>query len=375
MFGSYLIRYPLGGMLSYVLQYMIGLKRLGHRVVFVEKATHPNACFDPDAGTMGDDPGAGIRVAGAAFARFGLDDGYCFVDVHGRYYGRERHEVEAEFAAAAAFFDMGTHGAWLDEASRSGVRVLLDGEPGYNQILMTTGAGGPPLAYDVYVTNGLNLGTPRSWAPTAGVAWYAVPHPFATELVDPGPVPRGGALTTIMNWRAHREIVFGGERFGQKDVEFERFLPLPARVPVDVEVAVAGPGVPRQRLEQNGWRVTDAHRVTASYDRYHAYIDASLAEFSVCKNVFVALRTGWFGDRSAAYLAHGRPVVLQDTGFSDHLPTGEGLFAVANEAEAAAAIDAILDDPERQGRAAREIACEHLDAGRVLRQLCDVVGI
>jgi hypothetical protein len=375
MFGSYLIRYPLGGMLSYVLQYMIGLKRLGHRVVFVEKAVHPNGCFDPVAGTMGDDPSEGLRIARAAFERFGLDDGFCFVDVHGRYHGRERREIEAEFAGAAAFFDMGTHGAWLDEAARSGVRVLLDGEPGYNQILMTTGAGGPPLAYDVYVTNGLNLGTARSWAPSAGVDWYAFPHPFATSLVEPGPVPRSGALTTIMNWRAHREIVFGGERFGQKDVEFERFLPLPARVPVDIEVAVAGPDVPRRRLEQNGWRVADAHGVTASYDAYHLYIDASLGEFSVCKNVFVALRTGWFGDRSAAYLAHGRPVVLQDTGFSDHLPTGEGLFAVSDASEAAAAIDAILDDPERHGRAAREIACEHLDAGRVLRQLCDVVGI
>src|SRR5439155_15368685 len=132
--GSYMVRYPLGGMLSWVLQYLVGFHRLGHEVWFVEKAGGPGACFDPVAGTMGDDPSYGVDAVDRLLERFGLGGRWCFVDVHRRYWGLPRDDVERVLRTADVFVDMGTHGAWLDEAEGAGLRVLLDGEPGFTQV-------------------------------------------------------------------------------------------------------------------------------------------------------------------------------------------------------------------------------------------------
>ena len=143
---------------------------------------------------------------------------------------------------------------------------------------------------------------------------------------------------------------------------------------VPMEVAAAG-NVPVDRLRKAGWRVRNAPAVTKSFDSYTKYIASSLGEFSVCKNVFVATNSGWFSDRSAAYLASGRPVVMQDTGFRDHLPVGEGLFAVATAEEAIAAINEIKHNFSHHSKRARAIAEEHLDARKVLGAFLRELGI
>jgi len=197
-----------------------------------------------------------------------------------------------------------------------------------------------------------------------------VPELFATT-----PAPADGRFTTVMNWRVHETISFQGRQFGQKDVEFERFADLPARTAVPLEIAVAGKEVPMDELRAKGWRLRNAHGVTMSVDTYYAYIQASRGEFSVAKNVFVATRSGWFSERSAAYLASGRPVIVQDTGLADHLPCGEGLFAVESVDEAAAALEAVTADYPRHARAARAIAEEHLAASKVLGAFVEELGV
>jgi hypothetical protein len=187
--------------------------------------------------------------------------------------------------------------------------------------------------------------------------------------------PEGAPFTTVMNWQAHDELAFRGVRYGQKDVEFAKFERLPALVDVPMEIAVAGKNVPAQRLKQNGWRIRRAHDVTMSVGSYRDYIAGSLGEFGVCKNVFVATRSGWFSDRSAAYLASGRPVVIQATGFEEHLPCGQGLFAVSSVTEAAEAICRIHVDYSMHSIAARRIALEHLDARVVLSRFLKEIGI
>jgi hypothetical protein len=373
VFGSYLVRYPLGGMMSHVLQYLVGLRRLGHEVTFVERADYPDACFDPSTGTVSDDCRYGVAAAAALLGRYGMGGDWCFVDAAGTYHGLDRAEVGRRFAAADAFIDMGTHGAWLPEAQSSGRRVLIDGEPGYNQIRMSQGLLDPTVAYDVYVTNGLDVGTPASAAPTAGRHWHHVFHPVVADLFTATPAPSGASFTTVMNWQSHEPIEHRDRRYGQKDVEFERFMPLPSRVADSMEIAVAGPKVPRDRLAAAGWTIRDAHEVTSTYDAFVDHVVGSAGEFSVCKEVFVALRTGWFSDRSAVFLACGRPVVVQDTGWSAHLPTGRGLFAIRDVDEAAEAVAQVRADWDLHARAAREIALEHLDAVVVLRRLLDSI--
>lgn len=379
VFGSYMVRYPLGGMMSYVLQYLVGFQRLGHDVWLVERAGYPDSCFHPLRGTMSDDCAYGTATVHRLLGRFGLEGRWCFVDAGGRYHGASRSRIREVFRSADLFVDMGTHGAWMEEAAECGARVLIDGEPGYNQIRMESGrAAGEAWeafsGYDAYYTNGMNVGTAASTAPTGGREWRHIFHPVATELFPPLPPAADAAVTTVMNWRSHDPVRFQGREYGQKDVEFARFLALPRRVDQPLEVAVAG-AVPEAELRSAGWRLRDAHRVTVSYDAFVGYLRSSLAEFTVCKNVFVEMRTGWFSDRSAAYLALGRPVIMQDTGFSDHLPTGEGLFAVPDVEGAAEAIRRVAAEPDRHGRAARRIAEEHLDARIVLGRFLSQLGV
>lgn len=368
VFGSYMVRYPLGGMLSWALQYVVGLHRLGHRVVVVERADYPNACYDPVSDSLTDDPSTGIAIVRGLLDRFGLPVEWCFVDVHGTHHGLSAPQVRREFSTADLFIDMGTHGAWNDDAASAEKRVLIDGEPGFTQLKRDNAVrrGEPVSSYDGYFTSGVNVGTSRSTAPHTGVDWRPLPHPVVLDLFEVSGIPGESPITTVMNWQSYAPVHHDGRVYGHKDVSFETFADLPSRVMVPLELAVAGPTVPHERLASLGWRVRNGHEISRTVDDFWAYIRHSCAEFSICKEGYVALRTGWFSDRGGAYLASGRPVVQQDTGFGDLLPCGEGLFAVDNADDAAAAIEAILSDPARHSRAAREIAEEHLDSAKIL---------
>jgi hypothetical protein len=375
--GSYMVRYPMGGMMSWVLQYLLGLKRLGHEVYFVEKSGYPDSCYDPIADFMGDDAGYGTRVVHGLLSRFGLGSRWCYVDAGGSYHGLARKEIETVFRKADLFIDMGTHGNWLPEAGDTGLRVLVDGEPAFTQMKMETRreAGEIVPRYDRYFTTGRSVGTTESTAPTAGERWGRIFHPVDVDVFKPTPVRPDAPFTTVMNWQSYEPVRYRGVDYGHKDVEFGKFIRLPGETEVPLELAVSGKKIPRERIQENGWRVRDAHAVTISFDSFSRYIRDSRGEFGVCKSGFVVTRSGWFSDRSAAYLASGRPVVLEDTGFGSHLPCGEGLFAVRSAEEAAAAIDEIETHYELHARRAREIAEEHLDARKVLGAFLEEIGV
>ncbi len=382
VFGSYMVRYPLGGVLSSSLQWLVGFQRLGHEVYLVEKSGWSNSCYDPSKGIMSDDCSYGAEMLSRLLARFGLEGRWCFVDASGRYHGLPRERVEAIFKSADLFIDRGTHGTWLEEAAEAGLRVLVDGEPGSTQMKMEIKMrsrlpAGEELHnnYDAYYTVGRNIGTEKSTAPTAGKQWRPLFHPVDVGLFAHQPVDADAPFTTVMNWKAHDPIEFNGTTYGQKDAEFGKFMDLPRLTAPPLELAVSGKDVPTRRLMDSGWHVRNAHAVTTTCDSYWKYIRTSKGEFSSCKNVFVATNSGWFSDRSAAYLASGRPVVLQDTGFGSHLPCGRGLFAVRAVDEAAAAIDEINGDYERHSRRARDIAIEYLDAPKVLGSFLGELGV
>jgi glycosyltransferase involved in cell wall biosynthesis len=192
------------------------------------------------------------------------------------------------------------------------------------------------------------------------------------------PSDRAAPYTTVMNWTANRDLEYGGETWGQKNVEMTRILALPTRVP-EIALAVAvgqttGAPFPRREAEAFGWRVLDPQAVAPNWHRYATFIAGSRGELSVAKETYVKARTGWFSCRSACYLAAGRPVVTQDTGWSHHIPTGRGLFAFDDIDGAADALRTIERDPETHARAARRIAEEHFDARIVLGRMLTTVG-
>ena len=374
LIGSWMIRFPLGGNLSWSLQWLLGFHRLGHDVYLVEKATDPESCFDPSRSVMTNDCTYGVQTVSELLAAYGMRERWCFVDSGGVYYGLSRRKVEELFRGADLYLDLGSHGAWLEEAASSSVRVLVDGEPGATQIkLVQPGKDTSWLQrYDAHYSNGANLANGQSSAPTAGINWRAIYNPVVPGIFPHCGLPPGGAYTTVMNWQAHKPVVYGGTKYGQKDEEFEKFVDLPRRVEAPFELAVNGKAVPVDRLTASGWRIR-SFRTTKTHSAFIEYLAGSRGEFSVAKGIYVQLTTGWFSDRSAAYLASGRPVVLQDTGFSAHLPCGKGLFAVNSLDEAVEAVQTIEADWTLHSHCARLLAERYLDTDvllpRFLREL------
>jgi hypothetical protein len=297
------------------------------------------------------------------------------VDFDGNYHGLNRPEIEAVFRGADCFVEHLRVCEWVEEAAHCRLRVMVDGEPGWTQIQRELHKqNGTPVPYfDRYYTVGLNIGTSAAMAPDADQAWGTLLDPVVTDLFSTSFLPSSGAYTTVMSWQAQGALVYQNRVYGMKDLEFAKFFDLPKHVPVEMEIAVAGKNTPTKELLAAGWKVADAHQVTTTFDGWYSYIAASRGEFSVAKNVFVATNSGFFSDRSAFYLSLARPVVMQETGFSAHLPCGRGLFAVRTVEEAADAIREIEGNYAAHARAAREIAVEYLDSkvvlGRFLREL------
>jgi hypothetical protein len=369
VFASYMFRYPLGGMMSWSLQYLLGLKSLGHEVYFVEKAGYENGCFDPIQNVMTNDCNYGVKTVSRLLKHFGLHDNWCFVDNEGTYHGMSRQKLHEIFKTADVFIDSGSHGSWQEEAAEAKQQVLIDGEPGYTQIKWSKNLlqGIPVPKYHRYFTNGKNIGSADNEVPTLGIKWEHLYSPVDTDLFVPKAAQKHAPYSTVMNWQSHDPIVYNGKEYGQKDIEFEKFIELPTQLNCAVEVAVTGKMIPIETLRKNKWILNDAQKVTLSFESFVNYINYCRGEFSVCKNVFVANNTGWFSDKSAAYLASGRPVVLQDTGFSRHLPVGEGLFAVNNIDEAKDAIERIEKDYDRHSKKARQIALDYLDTRKTMK--------
>jgi len=373
--SAYVVRLPLGGYHSWILQWLVGFKRLGHDVWFVEKSGWSKSCIDPATWKGSDDCTAGVAAWHAVLSRFGLGERWCFVDAAGTYHGASRAEIEAVFRSADLFVNHMPDCEWAEESQWAGHRAFIDGEPGMTQVRIITQAelGRPMMAYDSYHSVGLNVGTAASTVPTVNRMWQPIVDPVVLDLFDVVAPPPDAPLTTVMSWKAHPDFEYDGVTYGSKYLEFPKIEDLPSRTTVPLELAVSGL-MPIPELKAAGWRVRDSVEATRTFDLWRRYIAHSRGELTICKNYFVAMNTGFFSDRSAAYLASGRPVIMQDTGFSAHLPVGEGLFAFRTGDEAVAAVEAVRSDFGRHSRAAREIARQYLDAGKVLSALLDGAG-
>jgi glycosyltransferase involved in cell wall biosynthesis len=219
------------------------------------------------------------------------------------------------------------------------------------------------------------LGRADCLLPDMGITWHATRPPVVLDCWQPQ--PPADTWSTVLTWNNFRKpIAYRGAVYGSKELEFPKVEQLPGRLPdVSLELAVGGTDPPRQRWQELGWRVRESQGVSDTLDRYREYIQQSRAEFSVAKNVYTATRSGWFSCRSVCYLAAGRPVVVQDTGFSELLPTGEGLLAFSDLEEAVAAIQEVEADYARHQRAAWHVARESFDSSRVLTEILQHVGL
>jgi hypothetical protein len=373
--AGYLVRCPLGGYAWQTLHYLVGLRALGFDPYFYEDTAYYGDCFDPATGNQYTTPDAGVAAATAFFDRFDFGDRWAFWDVQrNRYHGLSRDETTAILQEARLLITLAAVNR-VPRAPRQ-QKVFIDLDPAFTQIRVAEGEAAmcDLLAeHDVHFTIGENIGRADCAIPTERFTWHPTRQPIALDLWEPLSADASAPYTTVGRWdEARRDVHLRGEVYAwRKRVEWLKFLDLPARtgeryrVAMDVE-KTPGDG---ELLRRHGWEITDPIGISRDALTYRDFIRHSKGEFTVAKDLNIRLASGWFSDRGACYLAAGRPVVTQDTGFGRVLPTGKGLFAVRTLDDAVAAFTAINADYPAHVGAARQIAEDHFDAERVLRDL------
>jgi hypothetical protein len=371
---GYLVRCPIGGMAWHHMQYAIGLAELGHDVWFIEDSgDEPWSCYDPTTGATGADPTYGLRFAAEALTRVGLGDRWAYHDaLAGRWHGPAADRAADVCRSADLVLNLSHSNVlrpWLHDAP---VRALVDTDPVFTQLRHLTDERRRTraLQHNAFFTFGESIGGGGP-VPDDGIAWLPTRQPIVLGqwAVTPGPID--GAFTTVMQWDSYPPIEYGGRRYGMKRDSFAPYADLPRRTDEVLEVALGSEAAPRSALRRQGWNVRDPLRVTKDPWTYQRYIRRSKGEFSVAKQGYVLGNCGWFSERSAAYLASGRPVVVQETGFSDWMPTGRGVVAFGSPEEAIAGLREVNERYEAHCRAAREIAEAYFDARKVLPTLIE----
>jgi hypothetical protein len=354
-----------GGASWAVLQYVLGLRRLGHDVLLLE----PVAATDLTRS-------ASASYLEAVTARFGLQCA-TLVDPEGNSAPVPASRLRELMQGVDLLLNVSGMLAVPRLLEPVAVRAYLDLDPFFNQHWHLQGADMGFAAHTHFVTVAAGLDEPENEVPTLGLDWIETLPPVVLEEWTPAPEPPTLPFTTVGHWRSYGPIELEGERYGLRAHSLRELIELPRRTRAEFLLALGIHESERddlEALERNGWRLADPAAVAATPDRYREFVRASEAEIGIAKEGYVRSRSGWFSDRSACYLASGRPVVAQDTGFGRALPVGDGLLAFGTVEEAAAAVEDVVARPREHARAARAIAEDVLDSDRVLGRLLERLG-
>jgi len=373
--------YPLAGVTWQYLHYLLALRRLGWDVWYVEDSSR--WVYDPTTGLETPDASANVARVARALDMHGFSGRWAFRGCYpgGRSYGLEAHELDRLYREIDVMLNVCGAQELRDEHRTAATRLYVETDPVASQVRVASGDQAMIAtleAHDVLFSFGENLGAPDCGVPVERFAWLPTRQPVVTELWAAERPSPSAPFTTVATWRnAGKDIELDGEMYyWSKDREFRKFLDLPSHRPgVAVEVALGDEPDARDALHRHGWRVRDSADVSRDPETYRSYVQGSRGEFTVAKDQNIRLRSGWFSDRSACYLAAGRPVVTQDTGIGNVLPTGKGLFAFASLEDVVAAFDAIASDYDGHTRAAVELAHEYFEAERVVASLLERAGL
>lgn len=370
---GYVVRFPLGGMAWHHLNYVLGLRALGHDVLFLEDSDDYPACYDPSRHVVDDDPTFGLAFAQRVFNRVGLGDCWAYHDAHrAQWHGPMARDAAAFCRSADVVLNVSGVNPLRDWCDSAPVRVLIDTDPLFTQVrhLHDPERLAFARAHTHFFTFGENIATGASLTPDDGLPWRATRQPIALDhwpVCDP---PAAGPVTTIMQWDSYRTQTHDSVEYGMKSRSFAGYVDLPKRTYETMTLALGGNGAPRERLHDHGWHIDNPLDIPDPI-AYQDYIRAARAEWTVAKHGYVAGRTGWFSERSAQFLATGRPVVTEDTGLYGVLPVGEGLLTFRTPDEAADALDEMRRGYASHCRAARRLAEDCFDARTVLHDLLD----
>jgi hypothetical protein len=378
LFAGIIGRYPWGGVTWCSLMYLLGLRQLGHDVFYIEDTCECN--YDPEKNSIRENPSYAVRYIGEVLSAFELGNCWSYVDHLGRHHGQPAETVR-RYCADADLFLVLSGGCWIwrDHYLAIPHRVFVDSDPAFTQLALDRAREKQTedvqknwyldffTQYTTLFTFGSNIGTPHCAVPVGPLRWHHTWQPVCTDLWKPktSPLPSRHLWTTLMTWQIKSFEDIGGN----KDSEFLKILSLSEscrRVGIEIEIAVNGP---LDLLRDSGWRCINAMSISSNPWLYHHYITSSRAEFSVAKHTYVSTNSGWFSDRTICYLASGKPAVVQQTGFTNHLPSGEGLFAWTTQEEALEAMKMVERDYAHHSARAREITMDCFRSEEVLSSL------
>ncbi len=371
-------QYPMAGVTWQAMHYLAGLRALGCDVFYVEDSGAPP--YDPASGGVAIDPSPNVAYLATVMRRLDLAERWAYWDAQRDvWHGLDAPQVRALYGSANAIFNL-CGATRLRPEHRQGARLCyVETDPIYEQIRVANGDA-DSIAFlaehDLLFTYGELLGTPSCTVPVERFTWIPTRPPVALD--EWAPRDPGTAYRTVATWENKgKNVEFRGETYQwTKHRNFLRMIDVPRQARTRVELAMdpLDAGV-RADLERHGWTLVDPRPISADVDAYRGFVEGARGELTVAKDIYVRPRSGWFSDRSVCFLAAGRPVVTQETGFSERVPSGRGLLAFATVEEAAAALRTVEGDYASHARAAREIAAEYFAAERVLGAMLDAAGI
>ena len=372
IFAGALGRFPVGGHAWTEMQYLLTLRSLGHEVFFLEECGTGSWVYDYESENITTD----LNYP-TSYVRKCLDP----IDFGSRWIYRAGDNSVGmnidEFMDICARADLLIiRGSpiilWRREYDWPRRRIFVDSDPGFTQFALINGdrdLRGTIDRCEHLFTTGQRIGTDDCPIPTLGRRWIKTVLPVALAYWPPADNTIASHFTSVMQWRSYRDIVYNGVTYGNKEKEFPKFIELPKVTEQRFCIALTG-GNPED-LKKHAWEVRPGWLTSISPDSYRKFIQESRAEFGVAKHGYIESRSGWFSDRSACYLASGRPVLVQDTGQRDWLPVGEGVVTFRNFQEALKGIDRINADYEHHRRSARSIAEQYFSADNVLSAMLD----
>jgi hypothetical protein len=371
-------QYPLAGVTWQAIHYLVGLRALGCEVYYVEDSGAPP--YDPVSGGIGVTADANVAFLADVMRRYDFADRWAYWDaLTDRWHGRDHAAVCALYGAVDGIFNLCGATKLRPEHRQGATICYVETDPMYEQMRVANGDEDSIAflgSHDVLFTYGALVGTPSCRVPAERFTWVPTRPPVVPALWHADAA--GRAFSSIATWENKgKNVAFRGETYyWSKHMNFLAMIDVPRASGEPFELAMdPGDDAVRARLESHGWSLLDPRPISADVDAYRRYVESSRGEFTVAKDIYVRPRSGWFSDRSVCFLAAGRPVVTQETGFSEMVPAGEGLLAFSNVDEAVAAVHAVAADWPRHSRAARAVAEEYFAAEKVIGAMLDAAGL